>query len=342
MAQAEKDGMCGNTIFDTYSKIKAGVVVTGFQYVMQEGQAVKNMISNSKPADVEGLTRLAEIIHSSGALAAAQLVHCGSTSLPKYTGYDVAFGPSDMEAPQHKGEPVQVKAMTVEHVERVTQAYADAATRAVEAGFDLIELHGAHNYGLWQFFDPTYNKRPESDPYTGLTVDGRSKAMVDAVKAVRDTVDLPVQVKVDSSSKKVRPEEVGELTKKLAEVGAYCVIFSGPNPIQNPKDSGEAYFLKDALVIRSVARESGLKFGLAGGIRSPETVVKLLTGDGDPEDAFDVIQLSRPLISEPTLLDRWTEEAKTGKQDAARCISCNRCFGAGLKGKVRCVQFEGQ
>ncbi|MGD9395989.1 MAG: hypothetical protein PVJ05_06150 [Candidatus Thorarchaeota archaeon] len=341
MGQAEEDGTCGKTIIDTYNKIRAGIVVTGFQYVMYEGQSVRRMISNSKPADVEGLKLLVEVIHSSGGLASAQLVHCGSRSLSKYSGSDL-FGPSDMEAPQPKGDAVQVKAMTVDHVERVTQAYADAAKRAVEAGFDLIEIHGAHHYGLWQFFDPVYNKRPVNDPYTGSTIEGRCKAMVDAVRAVRNAVDIPVQVKVDSSSQTVRPEEVGQLSKKLAEAGAYCVIFSGPNAIQNPKNVGEAYFLDDAMTIRTIAHDSGLLFGLVGGIRSPETVVKLLTGDGDSAAAFDVIQLSRPLISEPALLDRWAEEAKAGKQEPARCISCDRCFGAGLKGKVRCVQFENE
>jgi 2,4-dienoyl-CoA reductase-like NADH-dependent reductase (Old Yellow Enzyme family) len=342
MGQAEEDGTCGNTIIETYGRIRAGVMVTGFQYVMHEGQTIPRMISNSKPTDAEGLKRLAETIHSTGGLAAAQLVHCGSKSFSKLIGKDVVFGPSDMEVPQPKGEAVRVKAMTVDHVERVTQAYADAAKRAFEAGFDLIELHGAHHYGLWQFFDPAYNERPVNDPYTGSTIEGRCKAMIDAVRAVRNAVDIPIQVKVDSSSKTVRPEEVGELTKKLAKAGAYCVIFSGPNPLQDPKNAGEAYFLDDAMVIRSIAHDSGLLFGLVGGIRSPETVVKLLTGDGDSAAAFDVIQLSRPLISEPALLHRWTEEAETGKQEPARCISCNGCFGAGFKGKVRCVQFEGE
>ncbi len=339
MGQAEEDGTCGDTIFETYNKIRAGIVVTGFQYVMHEGQSVRRMISNSKPADVEGLKRLAGIIHSSGGLAAAQLVHCGCKSLPKYSGNDI-FGPSDMEVPGLKGEIVKVKAMTVDHVEEVTQAYAIAAKRAEKAGFDVIELHGAHHYGLWQFFDPSYNQRPENDPYTGTSIEGRSKAMVDAVRAIKDTVDIPIQVKVDTSSDAVRPEEVGELTKKLAEAGAYCVIFSGPNPTRKPKDMGDVYFLNDAMVIRSIAQDSGLLFGLVGGVRSPETVVELLTGEGDMDAAFDVIQLSRPIISEPALLHRWTEEAKIGTQEPARCISCNSCFAAGLKGGVRCVQFE--
>jgi 2,4-dienoyl-CoA reductase-like NADH-dependent reductase (Old Yellow Enzyme family) len=342
MSQAEENGICGNTIVETYGKIRAGIVVTGFQYVMHEGQTIPRMISNSKSSDTNGLKRLARAIHASGGLAAAQLVHCGSRSFPKLIGSDVVFGPSDMEVPQPNGSFVQVKAMTLDHVERVTRAYADAAERAVEAGFDLIELHGAHNYGLWQFFDPSFNKRPIDDPYTGSTIEGRCKAMVDAVRAIKSAVDVPIQVKVDSSSKMVRPEEVGELTKKLAEAGAYCVIFSGPNPLQNPKDVGEAYFLDDAAVIRSIAHDSGLLFGLVGGIRSPETVVKLLTGDGDSSAAFDVVQLSRPLISEPSLLHRWTEEARTDRQEPARCISCNSCFSAGFKGKVRCIQFEGE
>jgi NADPH2 dehydrogenase len=342
MSQTEENGICGNTIIKTYGKIRAGIVVTGFQYVMHEGQTIKRMISNSKPSDVEGLKRLTGAIHASGGLAAAQLVHCGSRSLPRVTGSDAIFGPSDLEVPQPKGDVVRVRAMTVDHVERVTQAYADAANRAVEAGFDVIELHGAHNYGLWQFFDPLFNRRPENDPYTGSTIEGRCKAMMDAVRAVKNAVDIPIQVKVDSSSRTVSPEEVGELSKKLAEAGAYCVIFSGPNPSQNPKDVGEAYFLDDATIIRSIAHDSGILFGLVGGIRSPETVVKLLTGDGNSKDSFDVIQLSRPLISEPALLHRWTEEAKYGKQEPARCISCNRCLAAGLRGKVRCIQFEGE
>ena len=73
MGQAEEDGTCGDTIIKTYGKIRAGIVVTGFQYVMYEGQAVRCMISNSKPSDVEGLKHLVKTIHAPGALAAAQL-----------------------------------------------------------------------------------------------------------------------------------------------------------------------------------------------------------------------------------------------------------------------------
>ncbi len=334
MGLAEEDGSCGDRLINAYRGIKAGIVVTGLQYIMPEGQQLPRTISNTRLEDAKGLKRLAEAIHESGSLAAAQLVHCGAQSSPFLTGGLSAYGPSSKDVPTQTGGVTQAQGMTVEHVEKVTKAYADAARRAFEAGFDVIELHGAHQYSLWQFFDPTFNERPPDDPYTGTTMDGRSKAMVDAVKAVKDEVDVPVQVKVDSSSPQVTPEEVGELVRRLGEAGAWCVIISGSSSVQNPKKVGEAYFLEAAKRILSVAKDSSLRFGLVGGIRSPETIVKLLK-----EDKFDIVQLSRPLITEPGLLDRWAEEAGKGELTPSRCKSCNSCFRAGITEWVRCTQF---
>lgn len=334
MGLAEEDGSCGDRLIDVYRGIKAGIVVSGFQYVLPEGQQLPRTVSNTRLEDAKSLKRLADAIHESGSLAAVQLVHCGAQSSPFLSGGLSAFGPSSMDVPTQTGGVTQAQGMTVEHVEKVTQAYADAARRAFEAGFDVIELHGAHQYNLWQFFDPTFNQRPADDPYTGTTIDGRSKAMVDAVKAVKDEVDVPVQVKVDSSSPKVPPEEVGELVKRLDKAGAWCVVISGSGAVKNPKKVGEAYFLEAALRIRSAAKGSSLRFGLVGGIRSPETIVKLLR-----EDKFDILQLSRPLITEPALLDRWAEEAQKSEMKPSRCISCNSCFRAGITEWVRCTQF---
>jgi 2,4-dienoyl-CoA reductase-like NADH-dependent reductase (Old Yellow Enzyme family) len=340
MGMGNPDGSINDALIDVYSKIKAGVVVTGFQYVMLEGKLIPGMISNSGPEVLPGMKKLADAIHSSGSLAGAQLVHCGGVASPLWWGGDAAYGPSDAEVPLPTGDTNTVKAMTVEQVEQATVAYADAAKRAVEAGFDVIELHGAHNFQLWQFFDPVWNKRPSDDPYTGTTLEGRSKAMVDTVSAVKAAVEVPIFVKVDSSSPATKPEEVGELANKIAEAGACGIIMSGPDPTRLQK-AGEAYFLEDAMKIKSVAKNSGLFFGLVGGIRSPEIVIKTLTGNGDSAAKFDVLQLSRPFVTEPALLDRWLEEAKRDDLTPARCISCNKCFESGLAGEgVRCKVFE--
>ena len=341
MGMANPDGTVNDTVIDTYSKIKAGIVFTGFQYVTSEGKSLRGQLSNSKPEDLEGLKRLADAIHSTGSLAGAQLVHCGRAANPFYWDGEYALGPSDGEITTPKGEKKIVKAMTIEQIEYVTQAYAKAAKRAVDAGFDVINLHGAHGYQLWQFFDPAMNKRPEGDPYTGITLEGRSKAMIDAILAIKKVVNVPICVKVNSSSSGTKPEEVAELIKKIADAGACLAIISGENATQNHKIVGEAYFLEEAIKIKETVGDTNIFFALVGGIRSPETIVKLLTANQSKKAKFDAVELCRPLISEPALIERWNIEAETGIQTPARCISCTRCFEPVFSGKpIQCMSFN--
>lgn len=341
MGMANPDGTVNDTVIDTYSKIKAGIVFTGFQYVTSEGKSLRGQLSNSKPEDLQGLKRLADAIHSTGSLAGAQLVHCGKAANPFYWDGEYALGPSDGEITTSKGEKKIVKAMTIEQIEYVTQAYAKAAKRAVDAGFDVINVHGAHGYQLWQFFDPAMNKRPEGDPYTGSTLEGRSKALIDAILAIKKVVDVPICVKVNSSSSGTKPEEVAELIKKIADAGACLAIISGENATQNHKIVGEAYFLEEAIKIKETVGDTNIFFALVGGIRSPETIVKLLTANQSKKAKFDAVELCRPLISEPALIERWNIEAETGIQTPARCISCTRCFEPVFSGKpIQCMSFN--
>jgi len=341
MGIANSDGTVNDTVIDTYSKIKAGLVLSGFQYVSPDGKSLPGQLSNSKPEDLNGLKRLAEIIHSTGSLAGAQLVHCGGASNPIFWGGDAALGPSDGEVPIPTGGKRKVRAMSIEKIEDVTKAYAEAAKRAVDAGFDVISVHGAHGYGLWHFFAPAVNKRPNDDPYTGTTLEGRSKAMIDTILAIKKVVDVPIFVKVNSSSSSTEPEEVGQLVKKMANAGACLVIISGSRASQNPKKVGEAYFLEKAMKIKEIVGDSKISFALVGGIRSPETIVKLLSGNGNKRAKFEAVVLCRPLISEPALIERWNREAKTGVQTPARCISCTRCFEPTYSGKgVQCMSFK--
>ena len=134
---------------------------------------------------------------------------------------------------------------------------------------------------------------------------------------------------------------MGDLIKKIANAGACLVTISGSNATQNPKKVGEAYFLEEAKVIKETVGDTNIFFALVGGIRSPETIVRLLTGNGDKIAKFDVIELCRPLISEPALVERWNLEAKNGNQNPARCISCLRCFEPTYSGKgVQCMSFK--
>ena len=341
MGMANPDGTVNDTVIDTYSKIKAGLVFTGFQYVSPEGKSLIGQLSNSKIEDLPGLKRLADAIHSTGSLAGAQLVHCGGAANPKFWNGDISFGPSDGEYRIPTGGTKKVKAMTIEQIESVTQDYVEAAKRAVDAGFDVINVHGAHGYQLWQFFDPNTNKRPKDDPYNGTSLEGRSKALIEVILAIKKVVDLPIFVKVNSSSSGTKLEEVGELVKKIANAGAHLVIISGSRSTQNPKEVGEAYFLEKALKIKEIVGDTDILFALVGGIRTPETIVRLLSGKGSKKARFDAIELCRPFICEPALIDRWNLEAKMGNQNPARCISCMECFKHAFSGNgTQCTSFR--
>ncbi len=165
--------------------------------------------------------------------------------------------------------------------------------------------------------------------------------MIDAILAIKKVVDVPIFVKVNSSSSSTTPDEVGQLVKKIANAGACLVIISGSKPMQNPKIVGEAYFLEKAMKIKEIVGDTNMFFALVGGIRSPETIVKLLSGNGSNRTKFEAVELCRPLISEPALIERWNKEVETGNQTPARCISCLRCFEPTYSGEgVRCMTFK--
>ncbi len=109
MGMANPDGTINDTLIETYSKIKAGLVFSGFQYVTPEGKSLPGQISNSKPEDSKGLKRLADAIHSTGSLAGAQLVHCGRSANPEFWEGDVALGPSDEAASSPTGGKLRQK-----------------------------------------------------------------------------------------------------------------------------------------------------------------------------------------------------------------------------------------
>jgi 2,4-dienoyl-CoA reductase-like NADH-dependent reductase (Old Yellow Enzyme family) len=99
--------------------------------------------------------------------------------------------------------------------------------------------------------------------------------------------------------------------------------------------------MEEAIKIKEIVGDKNIFFALVGGIRSPETIVKLLTGNKSKKAKFDAVALSRPLISEPALIERWDCEAKTGVQTPARCVSCTRCFEPVYSGKpIQCMSFK--
>ncbi len=165
---ADRKGDVTERVLGLYAGLAGGgigLIVTGFQFVLPNGIAIAHQVGNYSEAQLPGLTRLSRTARAGGAKVVAQLVHTGGKADPAlFPEEGELWGPSAVPDPLTGRVP---KEMTRQEVARLVEAYAAAAARAQRAGFDGIQLHGAHGYGINQFLSPFSNRR--SDGYGGST-----------------------------------------------------------------------------------------------------------------------------------------------------------------------------
>jgi 2,4-dienoyl-CoA reductase-like NADH-dependent reductase (Old Yellow Enzyme family) len=307
-----------------------GLIVTGYQFVMTNGRQLQYMIGNSGDGHVEGLSKLAAGVHAGGSKVIPQLVHCGARATPSlFCEGDELWGPSPIVFPGHKDTP---REMSKEQIAQVVEAFAAAGRRAKKAGFDGVQLHGAHGYGINQFLSPAFNKR--GDAYGGA-LRNRYRFLAEVLEAVRGAVgeDFPILIKLnghDFVDGGLIPDESREIVRFLADDGIDGIEISAGSSASPPekapartkilKEADEAYLADIAAFVKAAVKTPIIT---VGGIRSPKTIRDILAAG-----KADYVAMSRPFIREPGLINRW----KSGDTRKAKCVSCNGCFETGVKG----------
>jgi 2,4-dienoyl-CoA reductase-like NADH-dependent reductase (Old Yellow Enzyme family) len=311
-----------------------GLMITGFAYVLSNGQALPRQLGIHDDALIPALCELTKRIHRAGGKICMQIVHSGAqTALPE-TPERPLWGPSAVYNKVYRKTP---KAMTQADIRETVQAFARAAGRVREAGFDAVQLHGAHGYLVSQFLSPATNKR--TDKYGG-TVENRARFLLETYRAVRKTVgkDFPVLIKLNSKDflrGGLTQKDALFVARKLDELGIDAIEISGGGPSSGHlgpartkinKLADEAYFSTLAAKIKKEVRAPVI---LVGGIRSFKTAESILSSG-----TADMISMARPFVREPGLIKRW----KQGDLKKATCISCNGCFqSAGSSEGLHCV-----
>lgn len=317
-----------------------GLIITGFAFVNAGSRAVPRMLGASDDDHLPGLTRLVEAVHARGDKLAIQLAHCGLNADQAFDPDGLIYGPSlialtgttqsEKAGRLHKGNAQIMRSLTRWQIEQIIDEFAVAAERAVEAGFDAIELHGAHHYLISQFLSPMFNKR--TDLYGGGARQ-RVRFAIEVLEAVREAApELPVIFRLnceDFAPNGITLADTLITAAMLAEAGCDAISVSGNNPsrMRIVKPSKEAYFREQARLIRETC---GLPVILTGGVRSPEAVREILE-----QGYADLVGIGRPLIRTPDLPSRWRQ----GIFDPYDCISCNGCLKAGLEYSVSCVRM---
>jgi len=337
---AAEDGSVTDTLVDMLRDVArggAGLVIPGFALIGLDGKGLPRGTGVFDDAQVPGLKRIADALAAEGARSCLQLVHCGARSDPDAIAGGAIHGPSAVPAREGGSVPVELDAG---RIARIVWSFAEAARRAAQAGFDAVQIHAAHGFLVSQFLSPYFNRR--TDAYGG-SPKKRSRFALEVLGAVREAVgpDFPVLAKLngeDFSVPGMTAWEAEQTAVLLEKAGLDAVEVSGGIPAAGGLGASrtgiragadEAYFAPQARRIREAV---GIPVILTGGLRSLPAIERVL-GEG----ACDLVGLSRPLIREPDLVERW----RSGDREPARCISCNRCAQAGREGRgVHCVVEE--
>ncbi|KIL51175.1 NADH-dependent flavin oxidoreductase [Jeotgalibacillus campisalis] len=285
-----------------------GTVITACANVTADGKGFPGEIGVDRDELIDSLSTLAKAIQNKGAKAILQIFHGGRMAPPELLPDNQTVSASAV-APLREGA-MTPRELEPKEIESIIKAFGEATRRAMEAGFDGVEIHGANTYLLQQFFSPHSNRR---DDQWGGTLEKRMAFPLAVVDEVLKTA------KEDSSfivGYRISPEEMEEpgitmedtltFVDRLVEENLDYLHVSvqdfNAGSMRNPEDKASRVQL-----IQDRVGEKIPVIGV-GSLHTPEDVEKAMAG------GIPLISLGRELIMEP----KWVEKAANNKADEIR------------------------
>lgn len=248
-----------------------GMTMTCAAHVQASGQGFPGQLGVWSDAQLPGLTRLAQGIHAGGSVSCLQLQHSGRRA-------DTALSGQPAVAPWDDAE-TGARALTTGEVEQLVQDFIAAARRAEQAGFQGVELHGAHGYLLAQFLDGEHNQR--SDRYGG-SFDNRKRILFELIAGVRAATGPDFQLGLRLSPERfgiTMPESLALAQQVLADGRLDYLDMSLWDCFKAPLDPDYA---GQPLIAHFAALERGAtKLGVAGKIMDTATARRCLDRGAD-------------------------------------------------------------
>ncbi|URZ05679.1 NADH:flavin oxidoreductase [Clostridium felsineum] len=333
-------------LYETLAEGGVGGIITGYMSVSKDGESM--MPGMTMIESDERITRLAKVvnrIHEMGTPIICQIAHCGRNGIA--------------------GKEFNVNKISEETIERVINDFACAAIRAEKAGFDGVEIHLAHGYFLSEILSPHTNKR--KDKWGGST-EKRVRIVKEILMKIRFKLpNYPILVKVNGNEiykDGIHTEECVQISRLLEKCGVGAIEVScgidwkqmGPargkvpvemimhdypgikNLSKTVKTLVKPFIpmmMKEASVDRkynvTVAKKIkelvGVPVIVIGGIHDLKDIESTIN-----EDGIDFVSMSRPLILEPGLINKFKQQ----KEQKAKCLCCNYCLIGLYNAPVRC------
>lgn len=329
---SDKRGIVRLEIIDLYRRLAqggVGLIVKGHLYVTDSGKLHVGMAGISHDYHVPKLKKLTDEVHRNGGRIIAQLNHGGLYSMV------------DSAGPSENWAGLKTRSLSAEEIGAIVEAFGEAADRALAAGFDGVQIHGAHGYLISQFLSRLVNNRKDE---WGGTLEKRMRLLLEIYDSIRARVGsrTPVMLKVncdDFSPNGFTVKDSLKVAKIICKRGIQLIEVSGGG-IGNQKklrirarstdaDLREASFAGHAMIIRKGTQPTPM--ALVNGIRSLKCMQAILN-----RNLADVISMSRPFIREPNLVNKLN-----AGQDVSSCTSCGKCVSKEVFGKMMlCCQVD--
>ncbi|NLL17796.1 MAG: NADH:flavin oxidoreductase [Clostridia bacterium] len=272
-----------------------GLIIVEHAYVSPEGKAHPNQLGIYDDNLIPGLSRLAAAIHQKGIPVGIQISHAGARAIQSscapsniQSRYLKRYG----ESRNGRSKMACAKRIKQEDIPKMIHAFARAALRGKKAGFDFVEIHGAHGYLLNQFYSPLTNIR--HDDYGG-SLERRLRFPIEVVKAVRDAVgeEMPIFYRLGADDRLPYGTTLDDSIKAaamLAEAGVDCLDLSG-GICGYLKEGEEGFFSYLGKAIKPVV---DIPVMVTGGIKTAEKANEIVA-----QKFADLVGVGRTMLKDP-------------------------------------------
>ena len=329
---AENTGEVNERIIDYYKQRAKGgtglITIEAASVYSPQGASGSYQLRIDHDNYIPGLYRLCESIHDCGSKISILLNHAGSVANGKMTNIQPV---SASDIPSRVGGDIP-RALTTDEIYTIVDKFAEAAKRAVTAGFDAVEIQAGHGYLLNQFLSPTTNDR--TDEFGG-SKENRARFTTLVLKAVRETVgeNIPIFLGISADELAEGGNTLDDTLEIVEYFKDYVDVFDVSAGLTcSIQYQYDADYLPDgwkSYMSKSIKEKTGKPCQTSGNIREPEVANRILE-DGEA----DLIAIGRGLIADP----EWVNKVQFGNtDDINRCISCNNGCTATLGDEpIRC------
>jgi 2,4-dienoyl-CoA reductase-like NADH-dependent reductase (Old Yellow Enzyme family)/thioredoxin reductase len=311
----------------------AGLIITEITSVHPSGLVIPNELGAYDDRFIPGLKKISDAVHAAGCKVALQLHHAGRESL-YLLQQGKAIAPSAIRSLVFGLTPREI---THEEIHEIIVAFGTAARRGMEAGFDAVEIHGAHGYLLTQFLSALSNKR--NDDYGG-SLSNRCRFMIEVLQEVRKTVgpDFPISLRLsveECIEGGYTVEDIRPILSSLVQAGADILHASlgthgSPGGITSAPFEYQPGF--NVWRAKKLKEEVGVPVIAVGRFTEPSLADEVIA-----RGEADLVAFGRQFLADPDFLIK----AREGRpEDIRKCIACNQgCIERLMlgEGKIRCA-----